>query len=42
MIRFGCDESHMKMVVMKNDVPIRIDIHLRKIELKELPLMVFQ
>ena len=25
MIRFGCDESHMKMVVMKNDVPIRID-----------------
>lgn len=30
MIRFGCDESHMKMVVMKNDVPIRIDIHLRK------------
>ncbi len=30
MIRFGCEDSHMKMVVMKNDVPVRIDMHLKK------------
>ena len=30
MISFGCEEAHMKMVVVKNEVPIRIDMHLRK------------
>jgi DNA replication and repair protein RecF len=30
MISFGCEDSHMKMVVMKNDVPVRIDMHLKK------------
>lgn len=30
MIRFGCEESHIKMFVMRNDVPYRIDMHLKK------------
>ena len=30
MIRFGEDESHIKMYVMRNEVPYRIDMHLKK------------
>ena len=30
MIRFGEDESHIKMTVRKRDVPYRIDMHLKK------------
>lgn len=30
MISFGSDESHLKMTVIKNDVPVRIDMHLKK------------
>ncbi len=30
MIRFGCDESHIKMLVRKNDSSCRIDMHLKK------------
>lgn len=30
MIHFGEDESHIKMTVRKNDVPYRIDMHLKK------------
>lgn len=30
MIHFGADESHIKMTVRKNDVPYRIDMHLKK------------
>ena len=30
MIRFGEDESHIRMIVRKQDVPYRIDMHLKK------------
>lgn len=30
IIRFGQDESHIKMQVRKNNVPYRIDMHLKK------------
>lgn len=30
MIQFGAEESHIKMTVRKNDVPYRIDMHLKK------------
>ncbi|NLL92592.1 MAG: DNA replication/repair protein RecF [Clostridiales bacterium] len=30
MIKFGCDESHIKITVVKNNVPVRIDMHLKK------------
>ena len=30
MINFDCDESHIKMIVNKRGVPIRIDMHLKK------------
>ena len=30
MISFGSDESHLKMTVIKNNVPVRIDMHLKK------------
>lgn len=30
MIRFHQDESHIKLTVRKNDVPYRIDMHLKK------------
>lgn len=30
LIHFGQDESHIKMTVRKNDVPYRIDMHLKK------------
>lgn len=30
LIHFGQDESHIKMNVRKNDVPYRIDMHLKK------------
>ena len=30
IIRFGKEEAHIKMIVMKNEVPVRIDMHLKK------------
>ena len=30
MIRFGEDEAHIKLTVRKQDVPYRIDMHLKK------------
>lgn len=30
MIRFGMDECHIKTIVMKKEIPYRIDIHLKK------------
>ena len=30
MISFESDESHLKMTVIKNEVPVRIDMHLKK------------
>ncbi len=30
IIRFGCDESHIKMIVKKGDYTYRIDMHLKK------------
>ena len=30
IINFGEDESHIKMNIRKNDVPYRIDMHLKK------------
>lgn len=38
MIRFECGESHMKMVVMKNDTPVRIDMHLKKNKTKGIAI----
>lgn len=38
MISFGCEEAHMKMVVVKNEVPIRIDMHLRKNKAKGIAI----
>lgn len=30
MIRFGCDESHLKAVILKNEMRYRIDMHLKR------------
>lgn len=30
IIRFGCDESHIKVMVSKNNLDYRIDMHLKK------------
>lgn len=30
IINFNSDESHIKVIISKNDVPIRIDMHLKK------------
>lgn len=38
MIRFGSDDAHMKMIVKKNDIPIRIDMHLRKNKAKGIAI----
>ena len=31
IIRFGADESHIKMMVRRDGIPYRIDMHLKKI-----------
>ena len=43
MIRFGEDESHIRMIVRKQDVTYRIDMHLKKnraqgIAVNEVPI----
>ncbi len=38
LIRFGEDEAHIKMMLRKNNVPVRIDIHLRKNRSKGIAL----
>ena len=30
MIRFGCEEAHIRMVVNKNDLDHQIDLHIKK------------
>ncbi len=30
LIRFGCEEAHIRMNILKEDLPYRIDMHLRK------------
>ena len=30
IIRFGADESHIKMMVRRDEIPYRIDMHLKK------------
>lgn len=30
MIRFGCDESHLKAVILKDEMHYRIDMHLKR------------
>ena len=30
MIRFGMEESHIKTILLKKDIPYRIDMHLKK------------
>ena len=37
MIHFHEDESHIKMRPFKDEIPYRIDMHLKKIRQKELP-----
>lgn len=34
MIRFAQDEAHIKMMIRKDGVPYRIDMHLKKIRQK--------
>ena len=38
MIRFGEDEAHIKLTVRKQDVPYRIDMHLRKNKAKGIAI----
>ncbi len=38
IIRFDCDESHIKMFVNKNDISQRIDIHLKKSKTKGIAI----
>lgn len=38
MIRFNCDEAHIKLIINKNDVPHRIDIHLKKSKSKGIAI----
>ncbi len=36
IIRFGADESHIRVFLRKNDVPYKIDMHLRKSKKKSI------
>jgi DNA replication and repair protein RecF len=38
IIKFNCDESHIKLRVNKKDVPHRIDIHLKKTKSKGIAI----
>ncbi len=38
IIRFNCDEAHIKMFVNKNDISRRIDIHLKKSKSKGIAI----
>ena len=38
MIRFGEDEAHIKLTVRKQDVPYRIDLHLKKNKAKGIAI----
>lgn len=38
MITFGCDESHIRMDIVKNDIPYRIDMHLKKNKAKGIAI----
>ena len=41
IIRFSQDESHIKMMIRKDGVPYRIDMHLKKTRRRESPLTAF-
>ena len=41
MIQFGKDESHIRMMVKRDELSYRIDMHLKKIKQKALRSMVF-
>lgn len=38
IIRFNCDEAHIKLIIRKQDVPHRIDIHLKKSKSKGIAI----
>lgn len=38
VIRFGCEEAHVKANIEKNDVPYRIDIHIKKNKAKGIAI----
>lgn len=38
MIRFNQEESHIKVIINKNDVPYRIDMHLKKNKTKGIAI----
>lgn len=41
IIRFNQDESHIKLQIRKNNVPYRIDMHLKRTSQRALPSMGF-
>lgn len=38
VIMFDHDEAHIKLIVMKHDVPLRIDMHLKKNKAKGIAI----
>lgn len=38
MIRFGQEEAHICMQIVRKDIPFRIDMHLKRNKKRELPL----
>lgn len=38
IIKFDCDEAHIKVIINKNDVPVRIDMHLKKNKTKGIAI----
>lgn len=38
LIRFGCDESHIKLTSLKNEINYRIDIHIKKNKAKGIAI----
>lgn len=38
IIRFGCDESHIRLYLEKNNIEFRIDMHLRKNKTKQVAI----
>ena len=38
MIRFGKEEAHIRMKILKNEIPYRIDMHLKKNKAKGIAI----
>lgn len=38
IIRFGEEEAHIKLIIRKNDIPFRIDMHLKKSKTKGIAI----